>query len=366
MNVTLRSTLVSAVLAAAVQAAPFMAIGDGAELFLTGKLGVRSDDNVLLSSRAESDLIFEFAPGVDLTFGKNAQLQGVLSLVDTFTNYSDNSNLNTNLFAGNFRSVFDDGKMRLGLDVGYTEQNQNSAFVRGLIRRDVFNTGATTEVEVSQLTRIGAGITFAHENYKRRGFTDSDSLSVPLDIFYKWTNKTDLSVGYRYRDYRVDIGSDSTDHFFNIGARGEFSPKLKGRFAIGLNTRKLDRGGDDTLLGVESGFTYELSPKTNVDFNLSNDFSTSPQGEQLKNFVIGGSVSSAISAEWAVKAGLSLRSLEYARRTDDFVEGELGATYTVNANVRVGGSYIYRNYSSAIGAAEFKNNVFAITANFRY
>ena len=79
MNVTLRTTLVSAVLAAAVQAAPFMAIGDGAELFLTGKLGVRSDDNVLLANRAESDLIFEFAPGVDLTFGKGAQLQGVLS-----------------------------------------------------------------------------------------------------------------------------------------------------------------------------------------------------------------------------------------------------------------------------------------------
>jgi len=321
---------------------------------------------VLLAARAESDLVFEFAPGVDLTFGKNAQLQGVLSLVDTFTSYSDNSNLNTNLFAGNFRSVFDDGKMRLGLDVGFTEQNQNSAFVRGLIRRDIFNTGATTEVEVSQLTRIGAGITFSHENYKRRGFTDSDSLSIPVDLFYKWTNKTDLSVGYRYRDYRVDLGSDSTDHFFNIGARGEFSPKLKGRFAIGLNTRKLDRGGDDTLLGVESGFTYEVSPKTNVDFNLSNDFSTSPQGEQLKNFVIGGSVSSAISAEWSVKAGLSLRSLEYARRTDDFFEGELGAIYTVNANVRVGGSYQYRNYSSPIAGAEFKNNIFAITASFRY
>jgi len=366
MTKMFRSSLVSVVLAAGLQAAPFMAIGDGAELFLTGKLGVRSDDNVLLAARAESDLIFEFAPGVDLTFGKNAQLQGVLSLVDTFTSYSDNSKLNTNLFAGNFRSVFDDGKMRLGLDVGYSEQNQNSAFIRGLIRRDVFNAGANTEVEVSQVTRLGAGISFSHENYKRRGFTDSDNLSIPINLFYKWTDKTDLSVGYRYRDYRVDIGSDSTDHFFNIGARGEFSPKLKGRFAIGLNTRKLDRGGDDTLLGVESGFTYEVSPKTKVDFNLSNDFSTSPQGEQLKNFAVGGSVSTAISAEWAVRAGLSLRSLGYTRRTDDFLEGDLGATYTVNANVRVGGSYQYRNYSSPLAAAEFKNNIFAITANFRY
>lgn len=366
MKTSFGKFLLATALASAAQSAPFMAIGDGAELFLTGKLGVRSDDNVLLSSKAESDLVFEFVPGVDLTFGRNAQLKGVLSLADTFTSYSDNSNLNTNLFAGNFRSVFDDGKMKLGLDVGYNEQNQNSAFVRGLIRRDVFNSNANTEVEVSQLTRVGAGISFVHENYKRRGFTDSDSLTIPVDLFYKWTDKTDLSVGYRYRDYRVDIGSDSTDHFFNIGARGEFSPKLKGRFALGLNSRKLDRGGDDTLLGVESGFTYEVSPKTNVDFTISNDFGTSPQGEQLKNFIIGGAVTSAVSAEWSVKAGLSYRKLEYARRTDDFVEGELGAVYTVNANVRIGGAYLYRNYSSDVAVNEFKNNIFAVTASFRY
>ncbi len=366
MKNIIRISLLSASLAAGSSAAPFMAIGDGAELFLTGNLGVRADDNIFLAKNADSDLIFDIAPGIDITFGKNAQLQGSLTLVDTFSNYSDNSNLNTNLFSGAFRSKYDDGKLKLGFNASYTELNQNSVDIRGLTRRDVFNVGGNTEVEVSQITKIGAGVTFNHENYKRKNYTDSDSLTVPIDFFYKWTDKTDLSIGYRYRDYRVDIGSDSTDHFFNVGARGEFTPKLKGRFAVGLNTRKLDRGGDETQLGIDSALTYEFTPKTTFDFGVTNDFGTSPQGQQQKNLTINGTINTKFSEEWGGSVGLSYRATDYGTRTDDYVEGTLTASYTVSSNVKIIGGYTYRDYTSDISASEFKNNVFSVAANFRY
>jgi polysaccharide biosynthesis protein VpsM len=391
MKNTLRLTLISVSLAASSFAAPFMAIGDGAELFLTGSLGVRADDNIFLSRNAESDLIFDITPGIDLTFGKNAQLKGSLTLADSFANYSDNSDLNTNLFSGDFVSRYDDGKLKLGFNVGYHELNQNTVDIRSagtLVRRDVFSAGGNTEVEISQITSVAGGIAFNHENYKRRGYTDSDSLTVPIDFYYKWTPKLDLSLGYRYRDYRVDtLGQDSTDHFFNVGARGEFSPKLTGKAAIGLTTRKLDRGGDDTLLGIDTSLAYEISPKTSLQLGLSNDFGTSPQGQQQRNFIINGMVLSKISEEWSVNAGLSFRAIEYdavpaetrttgttittirpriAGRTDDYWEGQLGTTYIINANIQIVGAYVYRNYSSDIGLNEFKNNVFSVAANFRY
>jgi hypothetical protein len=391
MKNTLRLTLISVSLAAGSYAAPFMAIGDGAELFLTGSLGVRADDNIFLSRDAESDLIFDITPGVDLTFGKNAQLKGSLTLMDAFANYSDNSELNTNLFSGDFVSRYDDGKMKLGFNVGYHELNQNTVDVRSagvLVRRDVFSAGGNTEVEVSQITSVGGGIAFNHENYKRGGYTDSDSLTVPIDFYYKWTPKLDLSLGYRYRDYRVDtLGQDSTDHFFNIGARGEFSPKLTGKVAVGLTNRELDRGDDESLFGVDASFAYEVSPKTSLQFGVSNDFGTSPQGQQQKNFILNGMVISKISEEWSVNAGLSYRSIEYAEipaetrttgttvttirpriagRTDDYWEGQLGTTYIVNSNIQIVGAYVYRNYSSDLSLNEFKNNVFSVAANFRY
>ena len=366
MKNIIRLTLISASLVAGSYAAPFMAIGDGAEFFLTGALGVRADDNIFLSKNADSDLIFDITPGVDLTFGKDSQLKGSLTLSDTWSNYSDNSKLNTNLFAGDFVSRYDDGKLKLGFNVGYHELNQNSVDIRGLTRRDIFSGGGNTEVEISQITSVGAGVAFNHENYKRRNYTDSDSLTVPIDFYYKWTPKVDLSVGYRYRDYRVDIGSDSTDHFFNVGARGEFSPKFTGKFAVGVNQRKLDRGGDETQLGLDSSFAYEISPKTSLQFGATNDFGTSPQGAQQKNLTINGMVTSKIADEWTANVGLSWRSIDYGSRTDDYFEGQLGTTYIINSNIRITGAYVYRNYSSDIGTAEFKNNVFSIAANFRY
>lgn len=366
MKKILRYALLTASLGSGVYAAPFMAIGSGAELFLTGTLGLRADDNIFLSGNEESDLIFDLAPGVDLTFGKDAQVKGSLLLSHTWANYSDNSNLNTNLFNGDFVSRYDDGKLKLGFNVGYHELNQNTADIRGLVRRDIFSTGGNAEVEVSQLTSVGAGIAYNHEDYRRRGYTDSDSLTIPLDFYYKWTPKVDLSAGYRFRDYQVDLGADSTDHFFNVGARGEFTPKFTGKFQVGLNNRELDRGGDDTMLGIDASFAYELSPKSTLQFGASNDFGTSPQGQQQENLTANGMITTKLSEEWAVNVGLSWRAIDYGTRTDDYLEGQLGTSYIVNANVRIVGAYTYRDYSSDIASGEFKNNVFSVAANFRY
>src|ERR1035437_10982868 len=95
-----RVTLVWLSLSSIVYAAPFLAVGDGAELFVTGAVGVRADDNIFTAANAQSDTIFDIAPGAEITFGKDSALQGALTLVATFRNYSSNSNLNTNLFSG--------------------------------------------------------------------------------------------------------------------------------------------------------------------------------------------------------------------------------------------------------------------------
>jgi hypothetical protein len=301
-----------------------------------------------------------------LTFGKDAQLQGSVILVHTFSSYSDNSSLNTNLFTGDFVTRFDDGKLKLGFNASFHELNQNSVDVRGLVRRDIFAAGGDAEVEVSAITAVGAAVQFEHQDYKRSGFADADYLTVPLNFYYKWTPKTDLSVGYRYRDTQVDLGSDSTDHFFNIGARGEFSPKLTGTFLIGYNVRDLDQGGDEDQLGVQASFAYEVSPKTTFEFGAANDFGTGARGEQQENTTVHGMVIAKIAPEWSVNGGLSFRQIDYGTRTDDYWEAQLGTDYIINANVRLVGAYVYRKYQSDVSSFGFRNNVFSVGANFRY
>ena len=355
-----------------------MAIGDGAELFLTGTVGVRSDDNIFLSSNKESDVIFDINPGVEVTFGKNAQVNGALTLVDAFANYSSNSSINTNLFSGDFNSAFDDGKLKLDFATGFHELNQNTVDVRptgpvgGLIRRDAFSAHGSAEAEVSQVTAVAVGLDYVHTNYKRAGYGDSDDYTMPINFYYKWTPKVDLSAGYRYRDFQTAVGSDSTDHFFNVGARGEFTPKLTGKFAVGYLERRLQKGASENTIGLDASLTAALTPKTSLQLGAANAPDTSPQGLQQKNFSLNGVLTTNISDQWSVNGGLSYRAIDYqatataAGRTDDYVEGSLGATYTVNAYARVVGAYTYRHNSSDISSSEFTNNVFSVAASFRY
>jgi hypothetical protein len=361
-----RIALVSAALGTAANAAPFLAIGDGAELFVTGTLGVRADDNIYNTDNAISDTIFDINPGVEITFGKDAALKGSLTLVDSFANYSDNSNLNTNLFSGDLNAAYDDAKLKLKFNLGYHEQNQNAPDIRGLTRRDQFVTGANAEVEISQITSVSAGVSFDHTNYKRTSYADTDTLTVPLNFYYKWTPKIDLSVGYRFRDYETTIGRDSTDHYFSVGARGEFTPLLTGQISVGYNERDLAGGGSETLPGLEASLTYALTPKTSITVGASNDYGTAPQGAQQKNFSLNGGITTDISSEWKLNAGLSYRAIDYYTRTDDYVEGNVGATYVINTYVKITGAYVYRSNSSDLKGSEFTNNVFSISASLRY
>ncbi len=379
MNKTIRYVLTTAAIAVASQAAPFMAVGDGAELFATGVLGVRVDDNIFLANNKTSDTIFDITPGVELDFGKNSQTQGSLTLADTFSNYTDHSGLNTNLFNGDFVTKYDDGKMKLGFNVGYHELNQNTVDIRAtngrLIRRDITNAGANGEVGISEITAVGAAVTYNHENYHPSNYVDSDTLTVPLNFYYKWTPKVDLSAGFQYRDYQAknNLAADSTDNFFNVGARGEFSPKFTGKFAIGYTQRRFSGSnlGNQSLVGLDSSFAYEFSPKTTIQVGASNDFGTSPTGAQQKNLTGNVSVITKLTEEWSINGGLSYRGIRYyglrtADRTDDYWEGTLGASYILNANVRFVGAYVYRTYKTDILNSGFDNNVFSIAANFRY
>ena len=366
MKKHLRLALFYVSVAAASRAAPFMAVGDGAEIFLTGTVGVRGDDNIFLEKKATKDTIFDVTAGAELTFGKDAQLKGSVGGSVAFATYADNSNLNTTLASADFNTSYDDGKLKLGFNAGYHELNQNAPDIRGLTRRDVFSTGGTGEVEISQITSAGAGVSFSHENYKRVTYGDSDTLTVPVDFYYKWTPKVELSFGYRFRDYQTTIGLDSTDHFFNIGARGEFTPKLTGKIHVGLNTRKLQRGGDQTQPGLDASFNYEITPKTSLQVGASNDYGTSPQGQQQKNFSLNGTVTMKFTDDWSANGGLSYRATNYGSRTDDYWEATLGGAYIVNANIRVVGGYTYRNYVSVLKGSEFENNVLSVAANLRY
>ena len=353
--------------------APFLAVGDGAELFLTGTLGVRSDDNIFLTNAGKvDDVIMDIKPGIALTFGKGSLTQGVFSFTESFVRYSQNSGLDTELASLKFSTNYDDGKSKFTTKASYDELNQNTVDNLGnnLARRDVTNLELNAELSASAKSKVGFGIKYADTDYKRAGYNDNTTFHIPVNYYYAVTSKVDVSLGYRYSSTEVQAKPDSTGHSFRVGARGEFSPKTTGSISVGVGSREFDGTAisDKDILDLEAALNIALSPKSTLKLTASNDFGVSGSGQEQKNFALGGLLRASVSEQLSLRGGLNFRKIDYYTREDDYTELQLGFDYIVSKVVTVQGGFAYRNNDSGAAGTtgDFKNSVFSLSAKFRY
>jgi len=366
-----RTVVAAASIGLTAQAADFLAMGDNAELFLTGTLGVRSDDNVLLSNTKTDDVIFEFAPGLELAYGNNSLTKGRIFVKETMTRYGNEDQLNTELTSAGLTSNYDDQKTKLSFSTSWEQSAQNTVDVRAnfLVRRDIFRIAGSGEVGMTEKTKIGVGFNHESTDYMRTGFDDSKISTVPVNVYYELTPKVDASLGYRMRTNMLDTGIDSKDAFYNVGLRGEFTAKFKGSIAVGYTSRDMDVGDDKSSFGLDSTFTYLASEKTSVNLGLSNDFGVAGTGTSQRNGTMSLGVSTKVSEDLLFGVNALYRNIRYlgtGSRTDKYLEGTATVTYVVNQVTSLSGGYTFRRNESNLSGGDFQNNVFFVAASIRF
>lgn len=375
-NIVRNLTLLSCVGSSAF-AAPFLAIGDNAELFATADARVSYNDNILLAASGveTEDTIFTFVPGFDLQFGKDSLLKGSLIGTATLTSYSDNNDLNNQLLGILGKSAYDNGVLKLNANLGFQELDQPTVDVvptaGKLVERHVATAGLGSELAFSEKISGGLGVSYTHTDYKDPAYTESEDYAVPVNIYYELTPKVDVSAGVRYTHTELDNGFEYEGFYYNVGARGAFTPKLSGSFSVGYNTRSVNIGpDDDDSIGADASLAYAYSDKTQFSLALSRNFSNATSGgSSYENSQITLGASSMVAIDWRLNAALTYRVLDYQTfsRTDDYYEATIGATYIINTHLSTSLSYLYRDNSSDAGAAaEFSNNVISLSISARY
>lgn len=371
MNNNGRIFVLTALLAGNLTAAPFVALGDNAELFLTASVDVKADDNIYLKNTNEADdTILTFSPGVDLVFGRNAATSGNLYYRHDILRYSDNSVQDTDLANVGINSVYNNGKTKFDFGLSFAETAQNDVSAPGfIVPRDATNARAIAEFGMTEKTKLGVGATYSKSDYGAAGgYRDYSNFNVPLDVYFEYSPKLDLSVGYHYRSNDVSgVAADSNDHFLSLGARGEFTPKLTGQIRMGYAKRNFDGAlPDSDLFGVNMNLTLAATPKTSIALNASNDFGVSALGESTESLFLAANMNTRIDDQWSWRASLSFRTTDYPTRSDDYFEGGAGVNYTYSEFVNFAVGYTHRNNDSSRAGGDFSNNVFSLTANVRY
>ena len=379
---TLTAFAATTLLGSSLVAAPFMAIGSSAELFVTAKVGIEINDNVTTGSNylaagqttpsnpVLDDTIFLFAPGLSYEFGKNALVSGRLAYVENISRYSDNSNLDSELSDISFNVQHKDEKSKTTGKASYRQLNQNTVDARSpsLSLREVFNAGIEHEMDLTAKTSLLFGFDRTDTDYDLDTFTDRIRTEIPVRAFYELTAKVDLSFGAQYRSIDTDsAAADSEDWFYSVGVRGEYSPKLSGFLRVGVTDRSVKVGSGKTTFGMKSDFSYKYSEKTTLTFGAGNDFGTSGTGQSQENFDAFIGFNSKISPDFTFGTRLTYRKIDYfTRASDTYMEGTISGDYIVNEYLKLRGAFNYKDNESGIAGGDFDNTVFSLSASLRY
>ncbi len=354
-------------------AEPLLSFGPDVPMFLTASVSARHDDNVLLSPTDKvSDTIYLFAPGIDLHYSGGEGSAGI-TFSEQFSRYAKNRSL-------------DDQLANLAANIGYHGANSSFNAAGSYQQVDQTTTTATNldqtmkqtieavnvgaEVGLTAKTRVGVTPSFSRTEFPEAGFTDSDVWTVPVDVYFAMTPKTDVSVGYAYSKTKTQDGAgDANSSFFNVGARGQFSPKLSGQVRVGVSKLKPKVGPATSQLGVESSLNYAYSPRTTFSLYANNGFAPSAAGNQTEVFSAGLSGNFELNQVWSltISAGTSAtKYLTVPPRTDHFWNESVSLNYIVSSQLNLQASYLYRKNTSTLEPLTFDDNLTTLTAACRF
>lgn len=400
----LTATLLGAVTA---QAQPLLQLGDNAALFFNGSTSIQYVSNVFLDDDVEfvwndandngvvdigeagflpveeqDNTLFILSPGLELRFGRpNGDNVATIYFREDFKFYfEDDDELDNQLANLFFNARSNMGRFTFKVDFAWYQTDSSTSDINrvgALIERDILNLKTYGELEISNKTSVGAGVfynsvtynSFEYNPISGLGFVDRSSWGIPVDFYYSMTPKVDLSLGYRYRDTDVDEFSDYTDHYFNVGLRGELLPKLDLLFKIGWLTREFDQGNidDDDTLATSLTATYDISPRFRLTFDVERDFSASGLGTATEETSFGISGLYQITDFIQGNAGIRYRDTSYeSGRDDETFNFNIGMSYVPNEYVRLSAGYVYQSNDSNQVGSGFENNIVRFTASLRY
>ncbi len=380
MNALRRALLIStltgvSILALAPAARAIAPISDDSEVFVTGVATVSENDNLFLNhSNPTRTSVTDLVPGFSYEFGKGASLvTGQFAYSEDFQFFGKaGSQLDYQLANIIFWLKYNDAANAFNVDASFHQADQPEVGIQNvdfLVNRDLYHADGTDEMSLTEKTSFSLGGAIDDTHYRQPGYADYLYTEVPINVYFKAEPKLDLSAGFRYRNNSIGLGGiDSDDYFYNVGARGEFTPNLTGEFNVGYQVSQLVNGPEYNGLGLDSKFTYAVDPKTSINLTATDDFSYSATSDAIRTIGTTLGFTSSLSEQWAVSAQLGYNDYSYLTtpRKDNYYSAQASLSYIVNQHVSFSLSYTFGKDDSNVLADSFIDNIFGISGALRF
>lgn len=373
--------------AAGLWASPMVKVGDSIEIFFTGKTAVKYDSNVFVNyGEREDDFIYTVQPGLHMVVGKDAENTIVVDFSQQLLFFADREELNQANEIINISANHDGGgQVKLGMKAGYNENAQNTGdenVTGSLIRKRNYNLGLSATYNMSPKMQISSNPSWSQTDYRNytSRFLDSNIYTLPLDVFYLYSEKLKMGGGYRFRYTDIDpvqnlTAADRHDHFMSFRLVGEISPKLQSQMSVGWQVQHINGGDDLSSISMDANFTYLYTPKVTIKWGVNRDFSASGTGQAIQRTGGNMSVNYTMTDKmlWSAGFGYTVSDYKYGSREDHLFNTFVNWRYMYNKMLSFGVGYSYQNndsytsgnvQNSSIGS--YNAHQFDVSANVKY
>ncbi|NDV61144.1 outer membrane beta-barrel protein [Puniceicoccales bacterium CK1056] len=353
-----------------------MQFGDNSTVHLLADADYVYTDNLFHRRTETKDDYMEFSPGFEIKLSRDAATTVSFRYQHRFTSFSKYSELDGDYSDLSGQIRYNSGRMLTSGYVQYEELASNSADVNlegVLIERDEFDAGGRIKYDVSELTAIEVGVDYSEVDYDLAQFTDYDSFSIPITLFYRVRPKIDLTAGVRLREVDTSGTVDYDDTYYFIGAVGEFfSPMLFADIRIGFQDREFDGADFDTSSATyDITFIYTGDVKTTVYAGISRDYRTSAIGGGAYTYTsatLGARYS--LNEVFGFNASIVVGESDYEQspRAEDLTTFDAGVTYNPNDFLTIQAGYRSQDVSGKdpVFSSDYQTNTFRVSASVRY
>ncbi len=402
----MKKIIVSSIFAAAaytVGAAPLLTIGDQLDLFFKGSVIGKWDSNITYTHNANTkfeDYAAVFRLGAEADYGRNSKFKANIKFDEDITRYADEKAFDSNLSHVKANASYEGANYKVLANFSFDQYNQNTADTVGtetvgkLIRYNYYTAGVRGSYDFSEKLFGELGFKWAKYEYLgewKEKFSDIDTNSIPVSLFYRVTEKISVGLTYQYRytefsgghpAYLLNLHSwmpdlfplfnDSrSDHFGGVTVRGELLPKLTSEIYLGVGYRDFTVNGvdgSDTTFAMSGSLAYEVTEKLGVYISGSRDFGSGAlrqstivsMGEIGVNYDFSQQVSGVASFTY------SYTDYTNANRTDDGYIARIGLNYVPNKFITVAANYRYLDNASSYVYTTYMQHLVDISVSLKY
>jgi hypothetical protein len=352
-------------IAASTAAHALMEAGDGAVLLeLTG--GAVYDSNIFTNDSELDDFLFTISPRLSYQQERGAvHLDAAIGVdVGEFLDYSEQSyqDFSAELSLTGFHRQ--DSPVNFGLLGGWREETWASEEVGTRVEAEIFEASAMADLALSEKLGLRGSLDYQDSSYENSFYRDSEDFEARLDAVHYYSDKLQLTAGYRYRDisYTGALPDQQTDSFI-IGAEGALTAKLSGIVEIGYILQ--DNGNDDTLI-YTLALDWAMDEKTSFNLEGKRDASVSLTGQNA----ISTSITLNLRQQFTqrVSARVFAGYGEFERvgldpRDDDFIRIGAGYTQEFNETTSLLADLSYENRDSNSAQSDYERILVSVRLN---